>query len=104
MVNRSDYYNVGCTNLYLASEGVDPNRRTGEGKTALFYVKTCHIGRLLVEHGAQINIKDNLQRECIHYACFAGVTDWIRYLKEQGASLLVPIFWKAFVRRNTTHC
>jgi hypothetical protein len=65
-------------------------RREKNGKTALFFVvDSLETGRALVEHGADIHVKDDTGKTCLHFACFNGHLDWIRYLVEQGGKLEV---------------
>ena len=80
----------------LVSAGADVNARTGSGATALHAVcesnttapnTTLNMTRFLINHGANTNLIDNLQKSPIFYAVINNKADIVRHLALSGARL-----------------
>jgi hypothetical protein len=84
----------GCVNLcnWCLSMGVNANAGLldGEGKTPLFYAARyghLHIVQLLLNHGADPNLRDLLLRSPLNRAAKEGYSDIATYLIEHGANI-----------------
>lgn len=73
----------------LLDAGANANARSQiSGNTALFlaaYRGRMDVVKLLVEHGADVNAKDDGDSTPLQDAAWSGQTEVVRYLLEQGA-------------------
>ena len=73
----------------LLTHHADVDARTGrEGESALIIAVKCgrlNVVQLLVEDGADLEVKDILGYTAIHHAAFQGATNILRYLLKKGA-------------------
>ncbi|XP_066529760.1 fibronectin type 3 and ankyrin repeat domains protein 1-like isoform X2 [Hoplias malabaricus] len=85
-VNRND---EEALNKVLQSGSVNVNVCDKMGFTPLMVAAQKGYGRLvhkLVEHGADIHMKNGSGKDCLMLACFAGHLDIVKYLRECGAT------------------
>ena len=69
--------------------GVDPNVRSSDGQTALFYADECDVVSILVEAGAEVNARDNNSlfgpnATALHRAAFSDDPELIACLIKYG--------------------
>ncbi|XP_017568912.1 fibronectin type 3 and ankyrin repeat domains protein 1-like isoform X2 [Pygocentrus nattereri] len=101
-VNRNDEEEL---NRVLQSGTVNVNVCDKMGLTPLMVAAQKGFGRLvhkLVEHGADIHIKNGTGKDCLMLACFAGHLDIVKYLRKSGATWqsqdkggCTPLHWAA---------
>lgn len=69
----------------LISTGADPVRANAQGMTALMYVESEAMARMLVEHGAAPDCRDNRGNTVLHYAVVKDkAPELIRYFTALG--------------------
>lgn len=83
-------------NIYLLKilidRGIDVNARDIEGETALFYIFSNrnfnknieNVFNILIENGADLNIKNKNNESLLLISCFRGNTDFISLLIKSG--------------------
>ena len=101
-VNAADNYgwtplhNAAFTNStlvsYLVEQGADPTGGTASGlKLTPLYIAAgaCSLNsvRVLVEHGAPVNVLNDRGQTPLHYAVMNGRQDIVEYLLKQGAAV-----------------
>jgi ankyrin repeat protein/Flp pilus assembly protein TadD len=82
----------------------DLNRRDKAGRTALMYALMSEgrstykqawmqaRARLLVEHGAKVNVEDNCGQTALDFAARVGATELVDYLRQHGVQRTTPRF------------
>jgi hypothetical protein len=67
--------------------------RTDDGETPLHFTSCCYypgcpnVARLLLEHGADVNVRDNCRETPLHVAARYGRVEFVRVLLEHGADV-----------------
>lgn len=78
----------------LTDPTTDPDVRDGEsGRTALDYAASFNnldMAKLLLDHGAHIDWRDNLGNSALHWAAERGNVAIMRFLIERGATVDFP--------------
>jgi len=71
----------------LLGNGADVNRVDKHGRTALMVAISIEIARLLTEHGAEIEVRDNNGWTPLMHAAINNDADLIKFFAERGADL-----------------
>ena len=79
------YGNAEIVSL-LAEAGADVNKRNALGQTPLFMATNVAVAQALVDHGAQIDIRDNQNQPLLTTICHRQ-PDVVQFLIESGARL-----------------
>jgi ankyrin repeat protein len=75
----------------LLSYGVDPNSRNHLKQTPIFCASTDVVARLLVDHGAKIELQDSKGRTALHHAALAGTYDVVNCLLSYSTAPPQPL-------------
>jgi hypothetical protein len=85
--------NFEVVRILIGYDSVDINTRDVYGSTPLHWalgghnVKDGSVLRLMLEHGAGINLKNQIGRTPLHYASVDGVLEFVRLLLKHGADV-----------------
>ncbi|GFN85201.1 ankyrin repeat-containing protein [Plakobranchus ocellatus] len=78
----------------LLSAGADPNKPNKYGETALQLASDTEITSLLIQAGADLEVRNDLSRTPLLEAAYRKGIDVIRVLKKYGADMAaVQLFW-----------
>jgi hypothetical protein len=88
----NDYYYLAL--ILLEQHGADPNIGDGEGYRPLHYTEDARIVQLLLEHGAEIDAKNDMGETALTMAIRSPDADWARLLTAVEAAGS----WKRYAR------